>query len=182
MSNIKNINNKILNCYKCKIAPNRGVGFGNIKSNIMFIAQNPGWQPEIKSKDIIPFALNTEKGKASGYWFRKLLNKCKLTNDDFYITNVIKCPTNKNRCPKEKEVENCFEHLQREIKLQVPKLIVLLGNSAKELFENKKNEISKNIKIIYIYHPGFIRYNPHLFKRWAGNFKKQFKEFNNERN
>jgi uracil-DNA glycosylase len=160
---IRLLNEKILQCNKCKLNKLRGFGFGNPNSKIMFIAQNPGMQPEnstTKSEDIIPFSLNTKEGEASGKWFRNFLNEFGLTNDDFYITNIIKCPrTNSNDPPTEIEIENCREHFTNEFQIQDPTLIIGLGSPSKifmKLDQNGQLIKKDEFYLISIWHPSYI--------------------------
>jgi DNA polymerase len=170
MSELKDINNCIKGCNKCNISPNRGYGYGNINSDIMFIAQNPGWQPNSNNDDIIPFGLNEDGGKNSGKYFVRFLEHFNIHLDEFYITNIIKCPTIGNRPPSSSEVRNCIGFLEREIQLQNPKLIILLGGCSKKYFwEYYDNfNIESGVMIEDIWHPAYIyRFKSEkLFNEW----------------
>lgn len=175
------INSKIEQCDKCKIAPNRGFGWGNIRSKIMFIAQNPGWQPDSRTSDIIPFGLD-DGGENSGKWLKKLLNKAKIDETQFYITNVVKCPTPGNRPLTEAEIFNCLRFLRMEIKEQQPVLIFLVGKSSQQVFKDHLNILLKGMRDEYLWfshemwHPAYIMRTPSLYKEW----KKEFMMFWNE--
>lgn len=170
------LNHKVEVCNKCNVAPNRGFGYGNIKSRIMFIAQNPGWQPNSRSSDIIPFGLD-EGGENSGKWLTKLLDEVKLKPNDYYITNVIKCPTPHNRPPKDTEIIKCLPFLRMELELQKPTLIFFLGKTAQSTYDFYKDELFKNLGydpyIHLMWHPGLMLRSPGNFKQW----RKEFLEF-----
>jgi len=156
------LNKNILSCNKCNnISPNRGLGYGNIESRVMIIAQNPGWQPLSKSEDIIPFGLD-KGGENSGKYLVKLLKELEIK--DFYLTNIIKCPTLNNRPPTKEEINNCIIKLNIEIRLQKPKIVLLLGKIAEKEFS--RIQYTGADKIISCWHPGYISRNPRMYDKW----------------
>jgi len=175
---LSDLNERILLCNKCELNKLRSFGYGNINSKIMFIGQNPGKRPEysmIRSHDIIPFALNLNLNDRpnAGYWFGKLLTYFNLTVNDFYITNIIKCPRkDSNNAPNKLEISNCSDFLNAEIRIQKPKIIIGLGGSSKNVLQLKefgRKGIKKEEDIIKIsmWHPGFVnRYGGKNFKEW----------------
>src|SRR2546423_15050651 len=54
----------------------------------------------------------------------------KLTRDDVYIANVIKCRPPENRNPEPDEIEECRPFIRRQIEIIQPKVIVTLGRIA----------------------------------------------------
>jgi DNA polymerase len=177
-NNCFDLNSEIVKCNKCNISPNRGFGFGNINSKIMFIAQSPGWQPQNKTEDIIPFGLEGSYGN-SGKYFIKLLNDFKINKKNIYVTNVVKCPTPNNRPPLEQEENNCIQMMIKEFSIQKPKIIILLGGTAKKYFFNNNDKFIKYINdscIFDIWHPAFILRDPNKYKQWIYNLKMQIKK------
>ena len=167
------LNEKILQCNKCKLNKLRGFGYGNPNSKIMFLAQNPGSQPKdstTKSEEIIPFSLDVEKGEASGRYFRMFLDEFGLTNNDFYITNIIKCPReDSNDPPTDEEVENCRDFFHDEFELQEPELIVGLGSPSQKYMKiesNGKLEKRGDTYLIALWHPGYISRSSSFFDQW----------------
>jgi DNA polymerase-3 subunit alpha len=167
-SEFEELKTQIAACNKCNLNRLRGYGFGNLNSKIMFLAQNPGRQPKDsaiqKNEDIIPFALHTEKGEASGLYFRNLLNEFGLTNNDFFVSNIIKCPReDSNSPPTPFEIENCKQFLVKEFELQEPDLIIALGNPSRDFLGLAKNGVLEDrngTAVISIYHPGYISRGP----------------------
>ena len=153
------LNKNILSCSRCNISPNRGLGYGDIESEAMIIAQCPGWQPLSKSEDIIPFGLD-KGGENSGRYLVKLIKD--LNIEDFYITNIIKCPTPNNRVLSIEEIDNCIIKLKIELKIQNPKLVLLLGKVAEKEF--KRLDFSG--KVFSIWHPAYILRNPNRYEEW----------------
>jgi DNA polymerase len=184
-SQILKINNKIEYCKLCEISKEhyRGIGYGNIYSKIMFVAINPGFIiKKLQTKDVSPFGLWTESeknAKHSGIFFRKFLKKLNMTKEDFYITNLVKCPTYKNRPVFLNEIQNCNRYLEQEIQLMKPKLVVALGQSAAASFNipiHNKVIIKNAVYYISIWHPAYILRNNFLFDKWLNNFKEAIKK------
>jgi len=158
------LKSEIIKCDKCHINKLRGFGTGNIRSNIMILAQNPGKREKDCAEshfEVIPFGLNDPSTqKYSGIYMTKLLDHLNITLNDFYITNTIKCPReDSNAPPKHYELVNCSEFLNKEIEIQSPKLIIGLGSSAKyvlDCFEYGKVYTDNEIQKICIWHPGYV--------------------------
>ena len=85
---------------------------------VMFIAEGPG---EREDKEGRPFV-----GRA-GDFLDELLPLAGLTRDSVFITNMIKCRAPGNRDPEPEEMEACRPHLDRQIAIINPDLIVTLG-------------------------------------------------------
>lgn len=69
----------------------------------------------------------------SGKMLRRELKKYKL-EDKCYFTSVIKCKTPNNRPPRLNEIKVCKRWLFKEIQLYKPKIILLFGIEAINLF------------------------------------------------
>jgi uracil-DNA glycosylase len=128
--------------HRCQIS----WGYGPLTSKIMFIAKSPSegdsnqerWQGSNFTG--IPFTDNK-----SGKLFRSQIAKMgfDLAND-FYVTNTVKCFSNKLQ-PKHKN--NCRKHLEKEIKTIQPELIICVGGIAlKEVYKSITGK-SKNVKL-----------------------------------
>lgn len=173
--NLKLINAKVELCNKCKLSPNRGLGYGDGKSKIMFIAQNAGWQPKSRTADIIPFGLD-DGGNNSGRTLVKLFKDVEM-NAPYYITNVMKCPTPDNRPPTDDEIFRCIDFLRLELESQKPKLIFVMGNVAKHSYNFYMKRLLKKLLddghcwfVHYMWHPRAVMRNPKLYAQWKTEF------------
>ncbi len=164
-NNIYNINtHTISQCNKCDISINRKSivnGNGNTsKQGIMFIGEAPGYYED---KSGVPFVGN------SGKLFNNILNLFGITRQDVYVTNIIKCRPPNNRSPLMREIKNCVPYLKAELFTIEPKIIVLLGNIALNVYFNKSNlKVSKfrgyiiptkNTIVVPTYHPSYVLRN-----------------------
>lgn len=154
---------RCISCTKCSLSKERTnvvFGRGNPKAKIFIIGEGPGQQED-------------EQGLAFVGRAGKMLNKSFLsvgidTNEDCYISNVVKCRPPNNRKPKSIEVDNCMPWLNSQIELIKPKVIVLAGSTAVQSYLNINQPISKirgkwitkgNIKYMPIFHPSYLLRN-----------------------
>lgn len=154
---------KCISCTKCSLSTGRTnvvFGRGNPKARILIIGEGPGQQED-------------EQGLAFVGRAGKMLNKSFLsvgidTNEDCYISNIVKCRPPNNRKPKSIEIENCMPWLDSQIELIKPKVIVLAGSTAVQSYLNINQPISKirgkwitreNIKYMPIFHPSYLLRN-----------------------
>jgi DNA polymerase len=154
---------KCISCTKCSLSTGRTnvvFGRGNPKARILIIGEGPGQQED-------------EQGLAFVGRAGKMLNKSFLsvgidTNEDCYISNIVKCRPPNNRKPKSIEIENCMPWLDSQIELINPKVIVLAGSTAVQSYLNINQPISKirgkwitreNIKYMPIFHPSYLLRN-----------------------
>jgi len=178
---------RCISCTKCSLYKGRTnvvFGRGNPKAKILIIGEGPGQQED-------------EQGLAFVGRAGKMLNKSFLsvgidTNEDCYISNIVKCRPPNNRKPKSIEVDNCMPWLNSQIELIKPKVIVLAGSTAVQSYLNINQPISKirgkwitkgNIKYMPIFHPSYLLRNSSNEKgkpKWLTiqDLKKVKKELN----
>ena len=120
------ISRQVQQCRKCRLwqTAKYGVpGEGPIAAKVMFVGQNPGAEEDQTGR---PFV-----GRA-GKYLTKTLAEYGLRREDIYITNIVKHTSPQNRKPYPDEVEACLPYLIAQIGIIKPKIIVLLGASAKD--------------------------------------------------
>jgi DNA polymerase len=178
---------RCISCTKCSLSKGRTnvvFGRGNPKAKIFIIGEGPGQRED-------------EQGLAFVGRAGKMLNKSFLsvgidTNEDCYISNIVKCRPPNNRKPKSIEVDNCMPWLNSQIELIKPKVIVLAGSTAVQSYLNINQPISKirgkwitkgNIKYMPIFHPSYLLRNSSNEKgkpKWLTiqDLKKVKKELN----
>jgi len=167
----KNVKSSVEKCRKCnlwKTRKNPVFGEGSLDADILFVGEAPGYNEDVQGR---PFV-----GKA-GRILDELLESIGLVRSNIYIANILKCRPPDNRNPLKTEIEACKEHLDRQIEIIQPKIIVPLGNFAcSYIFEKfglnydkisnihgkifQVNTIFGKAKIIPMYHPAVATYNP----------------------
>jgi len=123
---MEEISRQVMACRKCRLwqTAKHGVpGEGPLNAKVMFVGQNPGAEEDETGR---PFV-----GRA-GKYLTKTLAEFGIKREDIYITNIVKHTSPQNRKPYPDEVEACLPYLVEQISIIKPKIIVLLGASAKE--------------------------------------------------
>ena len=123
---MEEFNYQIYNCRKCRLwqGAKHGVpGEGPLNAKIMMVGQNPGAEEDACGR---PFV-----GRA-GKYLTKTLVEYGIKREDVFITNIVKHTSPNNRKPYPDEVAACLPYLMTQIRMIKPKIIVLLGASAKE--------------------------------------------------
>ena len=98
-------------------------GEGPANAKVMLVGQNPGADEDEVGR---PFV-----GR-SGKYLTKSLAEFGVKREDVFITNIVKHTSPQNRKPYPDEVAACLPYLEAQISIMKPKLIVLLGASAKD--------------------------------------------------
>jgi len=138
----------------------------------MLIAEAPGGQEDLQGT---PFV-----GR-SGEILDSLLRDCRLSREEIYITNIIKCHPPGNRDPKEEEKEACFPYLKYETFLLKPRIIVCLGRVAAQRIISPDFKITrqhgawtyrKDCALTATYHPSAILRDPTKYEAAREDFLK----------
>lgn len=134
------ISEEIRKCTSCKLWKERMLavpGEGGQNSKVMMIVGFPTSEDDRLGH---PLDKNTDQGKR----FEQLLIKLKLTRDQMFVTNLIKCFPRKEKVTS-KEIKTCGDKwLSKQIKLKKPELIIL---SSEVVFKNiiGNDNFEKNI-------------------------------------
>ncbi len=123
---MEELNLQIYNCKKCRLwqgAKHSVPGEGPSNAKVMFVGQNPGADEDELGRPFI--------GRAGKYLTKTLL-EYGIKREEIFITNIVKHVSSQNRKPFDDEVRACLPYLVAQIKFVKPKIIVLLGASAKE--------------------------------------------------
>ena len=162
-------------CVKCRLAKSRTqvvYGVGSPNADLMFIGEAPGRDEDIQGK---PFV-----GRA-GQLLTDIIKAMKLTRDDVYIANVIKCRPPENRNPEQDELDACRPHIRRQIEIIRPKVIVTLGRFALQSLMEKGYAVSSvrgqwldynGIRVMPTYHPAYLLRTPAAKKDVWADMKK----------
>jgi DNA polymerase len=169
----------VLACQKCRLAKTRTnvvYGVGNPNADLMFIGEAPGRDEDLQGE---PFV-----GRA-GQLLTDIIKAMKLTRDQVYIANVIKCRPPENRNPEPDELDECRPYIKRQIALIRPKVIVTLGRFALQSLTEKSYSISAvrgqwlevdGIKVMPTYHPAYLLRTPAAKKDVWTDMKKVMAE------
>lgn len=167
--------NSIKTCEMCKdLVASRSqavTGYGDFNADIFIIGEAPGRL----GADItgVPFTKDR-----SGVFLQKMLCMIGLNEGEpesvrpklkgVYITNIVKCNPRKedgtNRSPTNVEISNCMNHLEKELEIVKPRIVLTLGLPCSKLilgkdFDGKdfgKIKKTDNFLVLPLWHPAFI--------------------------
>jgi uracil-DNA glycosylase len=155
---------EVAGCTRCsELAAGRSqtvFGVGNPNARLMFIGEAPGADEDRQGE---PFV-----GRA-GQLLTRIIEACRLTRDQVYIANVIKCRPPGNRNPLPDEVLNCRGYLERQVAIIQPEFICCLGAVAAQAVLKTEMSIGRlrgkfhdyeGIPVVCTYHPAYLLRNP----------------------
>ncbi len=163
-ANLEAIALEIERCRRCKLHRERlnaVPGAGPADATVFFLGEGPGAQEDQVGQ---PFV-----GR-SGKFLDELLEDIGLSRERVFITNVVKCRPPGNRAPHVDEVRPCTMHLDQQLEVVRPLLVVTLGRFAMEHFfsEGRISEIHGRPRRIDgtvtlpLYHPAAALYRGSL--------------------
>jgi DNA polymerase len=158
-------------CRRCKLSEGRHTivfGAGNPEADLVVIGEGPGADEDAQG---LPFV-----GRA-GQLLTRMLEAVKLSRDDVYILNAVKCRPPGNRNPEADELAACAPFLADQLSVIQPKVILSLGSVATQALLRTREPIGKlrgsihpygNAVLIPTFHPAFLLRNPGQdYKRMA---------------
>lgn len=154
---------QIAACMSCKLGAGRKnlvFGSGNADAGLMVIGEGPGADEDESG---YPFV-----GRA-GQLLTAILKAIQFSRQDVYIANIVKCRPPKNRAPEPDEVGACINHLNRQIEIIQPKIILALGATAATSLLGKGTSLGdfrgkvhhyRGIPVVVTYHPAALLRDP----------------------
>lgn len=151
------------NCTACELSKTRHnvvFGVGNPSASLMFIGEGPGEDEDLQG---IPFVGN------AGQLLTQILSAAGIDRKEVYIANIVKCRPPKNREPYPAEMQACDAHLQTQILLVKPVILVTLGNTPTKRLLSTTQGITRlrgkwvnwrGIAVMPMFHPSYLLRNP----------------------
>lgn len=150
-------------CQRCKLFCGRKnivFGAGNSKAKLVFVGEGPGYEEDQRGEPFVG---------AAGKLLTRIIEAIRLTREQVYICNVIKCRPPGNRNPAPDEIKACLPFLERQITAIRPDFICALGTFAAQTLLKTTEPISRlkgrfhdcmGIKVLPTYHPAYLLRNP----------------------
>jgi DNA polymerase len=150
-------------CRRCRLCDARHTivfGSGNPQADLVVIGEGPGADEDAQGK---PFV-----GRA-GQLLTKMLEAVKVSRDEAYITNAVKCRPPGNRNPEGDELAACAPFLAAQLGVIQPKVVLALGNVAAQALLKTREPIGKlrgrvhpygSAVLVPTFHPAFLLRNP----------------------
>lgn len=150
-------------CTNCGLHQNRSksvFGRGNSAARLMIIGEAPGVDDEQEGR---PFV-----GRA-GALLNRMLACIGLSEEDVYLTNILKCRPSSDSDPSDDEISLCGQYLTEQISAIAPDIIMVLGGIAgKFIFKTSepfntlrgKSQYYGEIPCIVSFHPDYLLTHP----------------------
>ena len=152
---------EVSRCNRCpELVKNRTqtvFGTGNPNASLMFIGEGPGADEDEQG---VPFV-----GRCGQLLTNIITGGMKLTREDVYICNVVRCRPPGNRTPFDSEGICCRPFLDATIKVVAPQYICCLGAVAAHILLATTEAIGllrgkvydyHGIKVVCTYHPAYL--------------------------
>ena len=166
---LSNLEAKIMKCRKCPRlrsatpTPHPHIFFGKPENmKLLIVARNPGTEDDYSKVSKAEF-MRTYKTR----WLESRIGKYllehlgeEIVREHMFFCNVCKCSSPFNSGLEPKEVDNCFPFLKQQIKLISPKVIVLLGSEAKNVFNGNWADSKMEVDVYRMFHPAFFKHAP----------------------
>ncbi len=150
-------------CRRCKLCSSRKTivfGQGAETARLVFVGEGPGAQEDQQGLAFVG---------AAGQLLTKIIQAMKLSREQVYICNIIKCRPPANRNPQPDEINACAPFLKRQLKAIAPEYICALGSFAARTLLETETPVSRlrgrlhdymGIKLLATYHPAYLLRNP----------------------
>ena len=170
-------------CQRCRLAKERNTivfGAGNPRSKMVFVGEGPGFEEDRQGQPFVG---------AAGQLLTRIIEAIKLSRDQVFISNIIKCRPPGNRNPEPDEIKTCFPFLERQIAAIQPDFICALGTFAAQTLLRTDTPISrlrgqfhdyKGIKVLPTYHPAYLLRNNEKKRDVWEDMKMLMKEYRYE--
>ena len=150
-------------CRRCKLCEGRNTivfGQGADKTRLVFVGEGPGAEEDRQGLAFVG---------AAGQLLTKIIQAIKMTREDVYICNIIKCRPPGNRNPHPDEIAACAPFLKRQLAAIAPDYICALGSFAAKTLLETETPVSRlrgrlhdyrGMQLLPTYHPAYLLRNP----------------------
>ena len=157
---------QVAECTRCELHATRRnavFGVGSETADLMLVGEAPGADEDAQGE---PFV-----GPA-GLLLNRMLAAIGLAREDVFIANILKCRPPGNTNPTPEQAEQCRGHLERQLELIAPKVILALGAvAARNLLQvdapigalrGKEFPLPERegIAVLPTYHPAYLLRRP----------------------
>lgn len=160
-----NLTASAANCEMCPLHKDRALivdGVGRVNAPLMLVAEAPGREEDLAGTPFVG---------QSGKLLRAYLSELGLREQDYFMTNSVRCRPPGNRDPSGGELDACRHWLDEEIQRVKPKAILALGKIAAAQLARLHVE-KRGIRYFQAYHPAYLLRNPGKREEW----KRQLQE------
>jgi DNA polymerase len=167
----------VANCRSCGLADSRTqtvFGVGHTQAQWLLVGEAPGEQEDIRGEPFVG---------AAGQLLDQMLRAIGLSRADegapeqrVFIVNTLKCRPPRNRNPSDEELAQCAPHLQRQVELLRPRIVLAMGRFAVQALLQTNEPIGRlrgrvhrafGLPTVVTYHPAYLLRNlPDKQRAW----------------
>jgi DNA polymerase len=155
----------VRDCRRCGLHEGRTqavFGAGSRAADWMVVGEAPGEEEDRQGEPFVG---------ASGQLLTAMLAAIGLQRDSVFIANVLKCRPPGNRDPKPAEVAECLPHLEQQVAMVQPRLILAFGRVAAQNLLGTEATLGSlrgvvhrfgplNTPVVVTYHPAYLLRSP----------------------
>lgn len=155
----------VAGCRACALHETRTrtvFGVGSPSPRWLIIGEAPGADEDRQGEPFVG---------AAGQLLNEMLRAVGLARGDVYIANILKCRPPDNRDPRPEEITACAAHLQAQLRLLGPRLILAVGRIAAQTLLQQEAPLGKlrgrahvcgkaGIPLVVTYHPAYLLRSP----------------------
>lgn len=127
-------------CGLCKGRTRVVVWRGRLDARVLFVGEGPGAEEDARGEPFVG-----RSGKMLDQWLAAL-----GLEDDWCITNVVRCRPPGNRAPRRDEREACWKHLRAFLGFVRPAVVVAVGGTADAFLAER------GVEHLAVKHPGYF--------------------------
>ena len=174
------IKTEVESCTRCdELCQNRTqtvFGVGTPETRLVFVGEGPGADEDRLGEPFVG---------AAGKLLDKIITACKLSREEVYILNTVKCRPPGNRNPSKEELANCWGYAERQLEVIQPEYICCLGSvAARTLLDTtqslgrlrKQFHAYRGSRVLVTYHPAYLLRTPSAKKHVWEDMKMLMKE------
>ncbi len=155
----------VTGCRSCALHQTRTqtvFGVGSPSPRWLIIGEAPGAEEDRQGEPFVG---------AAGQLLNEMLRAVGLARADVFIANILKCRPPDNRDPRPEEITACAPHLQAQLRLLGPRLILAVGRIAAQSLLQQEVPVGKlrgrahaygeaGIPLVVTYHPAYLLRSP----------------------
>ncbi|BBO66152.1 uracil-DNA glycosylase [Desulfosarcina alkanivorans] len=150
-------------CTRCPLCRSRThivFGEGNPGARLVFVGEGPGFEEDQSGHPFVG---------AAGQLLTKIIAAMKLSREEVYIGNIVKCRPPGNRNPQPDEISRCLPFLKRQLAAIRPRVVCALGKVAAQTLLEVDTPISRlrghfhealGVPVMPTFHPAYLLRNP----------------------
>ena len=158
-SPLTQLRERVSRCDSCNLSRSRSqvvFGEGRADAPLVFVGDGPGRDEDRQGE---PFLGDV------GTLLNKMIRAMGLPRHEVYLTTLTKCRPPRSRGPEVEEMRQCLQHLDAQIELIKPKVIVTLGQTVSQVILGRSEAITElrgqfhmrgQTKVMPTYHPAYL--------------------------